>query len=224
MSAKAQLLWWGGAGLALMLVLWLVGQAVLPFIIGAGIAYLLDPLADRLERLGLSRTLAVVAITLAMVLVFVGFLLFLAPILIRQTSQLVAAMPDMINRLVDFLTERFPGILAEGGPVDSTLSNLGSLIGDKGAGVLGSVLGSISSVVGVIALIVIVPVVTFYMLLDWDDLVARIDKLLPRQHAPTIRRLASEIDATLSGFLRGQGTVMVIQGSFYSVALMMVGL
>lgn len=224
MTAKAQVIWWSCAGAALLLALWLLGQAILPFVLGAGVAYLLDPLADRLERAGLSRTLAVVTITLAAVLVFVAFLLLLAPIVIRQTAQLVESVPSMIDRLQEFLTARFPGLLAEGGPLESGLSNLASLVGEKGGDVLTSVLSSLSGVVGVIALFVIVPVVAFYLLLDWDRLVERVDALLPRQHAPTIRKLAREIDETLSGFIRGQGTVMLIQGTFYSVTLMLVGL
>ncbi|MFD1795551.1 AI-2E family transporter [Paracoccus aurantiacus] len=224
MSTRKQVIWWGTAGAVLLLVLWLLGQAILPFIIGAGVAYLLDPLADRMERAGLSRTMAVVTITLGALLVFITFVLFLAPIVLRQASQLVEAAPDMINRLQEFLVARFPSILAEGGPVESSLNNLSSLIGEKGGQVLTSVLSSISGVVGVIALFVIVPVVAFYLLLDWDRMVERVDKLLPRQHAPTIRRLAAEIDNTLSGFVRGQGTVMLIQGTFYSVSLMAVGL
>ena len=134
MSAKAQVIWWGTAGMALLLALWLLGQAILPFIIGAGVAYLLDPLADRLERAGLSRSLAVVTITLGAVLVFVAFLLFLAPIVIRQAVQLVDAVPDMLARLQQFLMTRFPNILAEGGPLDSSLQNVASLIGEKGGG------------------------------------------------------------------------------------------
>ncbi|AUM73267.1 AI-2E family transporter [Paracoccus jeotgali] len=224
MTARKQLIWWGAVGVALLLALWLLGQAILPFVIGAGIAYLLDPLADRLERAGLSRTLAVVAITLAAVLAFAAFVLFIAPIVIRQTVQLVEALPGMIARLQIGLTQRFPGILAEHGPLDQGLRDLASMIGDKGGKLLGSVLNSVASVVGVLALLVIVPVVAFYLLLDWDHLVARVDALLPRAHAPVIRHLAREIDRTLSGFVRGQGTVMLIQGSFYSLGLMAVGL
>ncbi|NHF73832.1 AI-2E family transporter [Paracoccus xiamenensis] len=223
-TRRKQAYWWAGITLAFMLVMWLLGQAILPFVIGAGVAYLLDPLADRLERAGLSRTWAVVTITLSALLVLVAFMLFLAPIVLRQAAQLVEAVPGMIQGLQDFLMQRFPGLLAEGGPLDSSLQNLASLVGEKGGQVLSSVLNSISGVVGMIALLVIVPVVAFYLLLDWDNLVARVDNLLPRQHAPTIRRLASEIDQTLSGFVRGQGTVMLIQGTFYSVSLMAVGL
>ncbi|WBU59170.1 AI-2E family transporter [Paracoccus albus] len=224
MSARAQVIWWSTAGIVLLLTLWLLGQAILPFVIGAGVAYLLDPLADRLERAGLSRIWAVVTITLVALVAFAAFLLFLAPIVVRQTAQLVESVPDMIDRLQAFLMARFPTLFAEGGPIDSGLNNLASLAGEKGGEVLTSVLSSISGVVGVIALFVIVPVVAFYLLLDWDHLVERVDALLPRQHASTIRRLAGEIDDTLSGFVRGQGTVMLIQGTFYSLALMLVGL
>jgi predicted PurR-regulated permease PerM len=79
-------------------------------------------------------------------------------------------------------------------------------------------------VVNVIVFLVVVPVVAFYMLMDWDHMVARIDHLLPRDHAPVIRRLAGEIDRTLASFVRGQGTVCLILGTFYAVALMVVGL
>ena len=223
-STRAQVIWWSAAGLALLVTLWLLGQAILPFIIGAGVAYLLDPLADRLERAGLSRALAVVLITAIAVLAFIAFVLILAPIILRQTAQLIASTPHMMGQLQAYLATQFPGILPEDGTVLSGLRRLGELVSAQGGAVLSSVLGSVAGVVSVIALLVIVPVVAFYLLLDWDNLVRRVDELLPRPHAPTIRRLATEIDATLSGFVRGQGTVMLILGTFYSLGLMAVGL
>ncbi|WP_090525392.1 AI-2E family transporter [Paracoccus isoporae] len=224
MSTRSQVIWWGAAMAALLLTLWLLGQAILPFIIGAGVAYLLDPLADRLERAGLSRTASVVLITLVAVMAFVGFVLFLAPMIVRQATQLVNAAPGMIEQFQDFMIQRFPGLLPEGGTIRAGLNNLAAAIGERGGEIIGSVLGSVAGMVSVIALLVIVPVVAFYLLLDWDRLVAHVDELLPRQHAPTIRRLAREIDQTLSGFLRGQGTVILILGVFYSLGLMLVGL
>ena len=179
-TRRKQAYWWTGAILIFMLVLWLLGQAILPFIIGAGVAYLLDPLADRLERLGLGRTASVALITVVAALAFVTFILFLAPLILNQAAQLVNAAPDMIEQLRGFLTERFPGLLPEGGTLQSSLNNLASMIGDKGGALLTSVLGSVASMVSVIALLVIVPVVAFYLLLDWDHMVARIDALLPR--------------------------------------------
>ncbi|WP_353620646.1 AI-2E family transporter [Paracoccus sediminicola] len=224
MSTRSQVIWWGAAAITLFLGLWLLGQAILPFIIGAGVAYLLDPLADRLERAGLSRIWAVVLITVIALLAFATFILFLAPMIIRQATQLINAAPGMIDEFQAFMVARFPGLLPEGGTIRAGLSNLATLIGERGGDILSSVLGSVAGVVSVIALLVIVPVVAFYLLLDWDNLVARVDALLPRQHAPVIRRLAGEIDETLSGFLRGQGTVILILGIFYSLGLMAVGL
>jgi predicted PurR-regulated permease PerM len=86
------------------------------------------------------------------------------------------------------------------------------------------VLASVSGLVNIIVLFVIVPVVAFYLLYDWDNMVAKIDALLPRDHAPTIRQLAREVDRTMAGFVRGQGTVCLILGAFYAIALALVGL
>lgn len=219
-----QVWYWGGAGVVLLLALWGLGNTVLPFLLGAGIAYLLDPVADWLERRGLSRTWSVVIISLGVVVLFAAAVLFLLPLLIRQTTQLIDTLPQMIQQLQAFLTNRYPGLLPEGGSVRSALSEISSVVGEKGPALLGTVLGSVASVVSVLALLVIVPVVAFYLLLDWDHMVARVDELLPREHAPTIRRLARDIDSTLSGFVRGQGTVIMILGTFYSLALFAVGL
>jgi len=89
---------------------------------------------------------------------------------------------------------------------------------------LQTVLSSAASVLNVIVFLIVVPVVAFYMLLDWDRMVARVDDLLPRDHAPVIRELASRIDRTLASFIRGQGTVCLILGAFYAMALMIAGL
>ena len=101
-TRRKQAYWWTGAILIFMLVLWLLGQAILPFIIGAGVAYLLDPLADRLERLGLGRTASVALITVVAALAFVTFILFLAPLILNQATQLVNAAPDNLSRATGF--------------------------------------------------------------------------------------------------------------------------
>lgn len=224
LSARTQVMWWGGAALLSGLVLWQLGTVIMPFLIGAGIAYLLDPIADRLERAGLSRTAAVSLITLVALLAFVAVTLLVVPALIRQTTALVQAAPGMVDRLQMFLAERFPDLLPEGGTIRSALSDLSSVLTERSGKLISSVLGSVAGLFSLIALFVIVPVVAFYLLLDWDHMVARIDALLPREHADTIRNLARQIDDTLSGFLRGQGTVIVILGTFYSVLLWLIGL
>ena len=221
---QKQITWWGVAAAVLLVSMWLLGQAILPFILGAGIAYMLDPIADRLERAGLSRTKSVVVITAVAILIFIAAIGFLVPVLVRQATALVQTAPEMLDKLQAFLAARFPDMLPEGGSVRSALNDMGKAIGERGSDLISTVMGSVRGVVSVIALFVIVPVVAFYLLLDWDEMVERIDDLLPREHAPTIRRIAGEIDDALSGFLRGQGLVILILGTWYGLALALVGL
>ena len=221
---RAQAKYWGIATAVFLFVLWWLGDVILPFILGGAIAYCLDPIADRLERLGLPRLAATIVITLVAILAFVILALLVIPTLVSQTTQLFNSAPAMFTAFQAFLTERFPSIMDEGGPVQSALQSLGETIRERGGALLNGVIGSLSGLVNVMVLFVIVPVVTFYLLLDWDHMLARIDALLPRDHAPTIRRLAREVDQTLAAFIRGQGTVMLILGAFYAIALMLVGL
>ncbi|WP_017997967.1 AI-2E family transporter [Paracoccus sp. N5] len=224
LPAQKQVWYWGAALAVLLLALWALGNAMMPFILGAAVAYLLDPLADRLERLGLSRTLAVVVITLAAILIMVAVMLMLVPVLVKQTTQLINTAPDMVAQLQQFLTSRFPQVFAEGSTINTALTDAGRKISESGMTVLSTVLGSVVGVFSLLALVVIVPVVAFYLLLDWDNMVARLDELLPRDHADTLRTLARDIDKALSGFVRGQGMVILILGTFYSIGLGLVGL
>lgn len=221
---RKQLLWWGVTAFTLALTLWLLGQAVLPFILGAGVAYLLDPVADRLERLGLSRTLAVVVITIVVVVAFVTVVLLVVPVLLQQATALIQTAPQMFEQARGFLDARFPDLIPQGAGLQQALTDLQARLGEQAGRLASTLLGSVTGAIGVIALLVIVPVVAFYLLLDWDHLVSAVDHLLPREHAPVIRQLASEIDDALSGFLRGQGVVIAILGTWYALALMIVGL
>ena len=224
LPVREQVTYWGLAAAGFLAVLWLLGDVLLPFVVGGAIAYLLDPVADRLERLGLGRILATVIITAGAILVFVVLALLIFPTLIRQASGLVATAPQMIQQVQAFLGERFPEVLDADSQLRQSLNGLGSMLQERGAQLVQGVLASVSGLVNVVLLVVLVPVITFYLLLDWDRMVARVDELLPRDHAPVIRRLAADIDATLAGFLRGQGTVCLILGTFYAVGLMLAGL
>ncbi len=224
LPGQKQILYWGGALGLVLLALWGLGNAIMPFIMGAAVAYLFDPLADRLERHGLSRTTSVVIITLCGLLAMVVLFLLLVPVLVRQTTSLVETAPEMFQQLQRFLMTRFPEVFTEGNPINTALTNMGKQISERGGELVSTVLGSVLGVVSMVMLIVIVPVVAFYLLLDWDNMVDRLDELLPRQHASTIRQLGHEIDDALSGFVRGQGLVILILGTFYSVSLGFIGL
>ncbi|MCV6598296.1 MAG: AI-2E family transporter [Mangrovicoccus sp.] len=224
LPVETQMRYWGIAAVVFFAALWFLGDQILPFVLGAAIAYLLDPLADRLEEWGLSRGMAVAVISVGFLLGFVIVAILLLPALARQAIELVNAAPELLRNLHDFVNARVPGGFSPGSPASEALASIGQNIQEKGTELLNGLLSSAMSIVSVVMLFFIVPVVAVYLLIDWDKLVARIDDLLPRDHAPTIRRLASEMDLVLGSFLRGQGTVCLIQGSFYAVALMLAGL
>lgn len=224
LPARQQVIYWSIAAAVFLVLLWVLSDVVLPFLVGSAIAYFLDPVADRLERMGASRAVATAIIFVLFILTVVVALFAVIPLLIQQTSGLIEAAPGIFENLRLFLTERFPNLFDEGSPVQTSLANLGATIQSRGAELLQTVLSSAAGVVNVIVFMVVVPVVAFYMLLDWDRMIARVDQLLPRDHAPTVRLLAARIDRTLASFVRGQGTVCLILGTFYAVALMIVGL
>lgn len=221
---RDQLKYWSIAGAVFLVVLWFMGDVLLPFLLGGAVAYFLDPVADRLERLGLSRALATAVITVAAILIFVLLALLVVPALINQAVSLVETAPQLFRDFTGFLTERFPTLLVEGSTLRSSLTSIGTTIQERGGELLETALSSFASIINILVLFVIVPVVSVYLLLDWDRMVASIDRLLPRDHAPTVRMLASDIDRTLASFVRGMGTVCLILGSYYAIALMLVGL
>ena len=223
-SAKRQARFWG-VGLAFgALFLWLLAGTLIPFLAGAAIAYFLDPVADRLERLGLKRIYATVIICIAGLLAFVLVLLLVVPAALSQIQALVAAVPDYIEQTEQLLAARFPELFEESSSLRRSLGSMEDSLRDGGLAAVNAVLVSSLALIDFIVILAITPVVAFYLLLDWDSAVAKIDAWLPRQHAPTIRRLAGEVDSVLAGFVRGQLSVCLILGTFYAVALMAIGL
>lgn len=224
LPVRDQVKYWGVALVALAIVLWVMGDVLLPFVLGGAVAYALDPLADRLERLGLSRVLSVAVITIIALVLFVIVALAVVPALVQQTVQLIELAPQLFRDLQAFLTDRFPQVMDEDSSVRTALVGIGDTIRDRGGQLVETALSSAASLLNVILLFVIVPVVAIYMLVDWDNMVARVDELLPRDHVGTIRELAREVDAVLAGFVRGMGSVSLALGVYYAVALWLVGL
>jgi len=224
LPVRQQVMYWGAAAAVFFFILWALGNVILPFIVGMAIAYFLDPVADRLQRVGLSRVMATLIISVNVVAVVVLLGLVIIPLFIQQATDLIAAAPALFEQLRTFLTERFPDLMDETSPLRQSLVSVGETIQARGGELLQNLLSSAAGVFNVVIFLVVAPVVGFYMLLDWDNMVARIDELLPRDHRPVIRRLAGQIDGTLASFVRGQGTVCLILGTFYAIALMVVGL
>lgn len=216
--------WWG-VGLALFIaLLWLLSDALLPFVLGAAIAYLTDPLADWLETHGLGRVLATVVITLGSIGIIALAILLLVPQLVDQLRQLIDVVPVWLDRARELLTAWISEVPDEGTLLNRALGDLRDAAQSWGGEVLRRVWSGGLAVVNFLAVILVTPVVAFYLLMDWDRLVAAIDDYLPRQHRPTIHRIAGDLDRVLAGFVRGQMTVCFVLGTFYAVALMVVGL
>jgi len=224
LPVRDQLKYWSIATAVFLVLLWYLGDVILPFVLGGAVAYFLDPVADRLELAGCSRAVATTIITISAALIFVIMALLVVPTLVEQTIALFKTAPQLAQELQAFLTDKFPSLMEQDSTVRKSLLAIGQTVQDRGVELLNTVLGSAVSIINIVLLFVIVPVVAFYLLYDWDHMVARVDDLLPRDHAPVVRQLAREIDQTLAAFIRGMGTVCLILGTYYAVALMLVGL
>jgi predicted PurR-regulated permease PerM len=224
LPVRQQATYWGIATAVFLVLMWFLGDVILPFILGAAIAYFLDPVADRLERVGLSRLLAVILIMIVGLITFVIFAVLVVPAIAQQAIALFNTAPDLYNRLQAGLVLQFPDLLDADSTVRQSFNAIGETIRERSGAMIETVLSSAASLINIVVLLVIVPVVAFYLLYDWDKMITRIDDLLPRDHAPVIRDLARDIDSTLAGFIRGMGTVCLIMATYYGLGLMLVGL
>ncbi len=224
LPVATQLKYWGIAALALILIFWLLGDAILPFVLGAGLAYLLNPIVERLVWLGLHRVLATALIALMALALMVMIALFLVPVLWAQALALLKEIPGVLTAFLEALQREFPSRIGEEGPVDRALTGLTEWLQSQAGELAETVYTSARTIISVLVLMVIVPVVAFYLILDWPRFLLRVDALLPRQHAPIIRRLMGEMDHAIGAFLRGMGTICVVMAIYYGVALSLVGL
>ena len=210
-------------------LVYLLRGALFPFVAGLAVGYLLDPLADRLESLKCPRGVAAAVILGAFFVAVVAILVVLAPILQAQVAGLVGRIPDYVDSLrglAEPIIAQFKGQLTDA-QMQQLREAAGGYAGDV-VGWLGGLLGGLFSggvaVLNVVSLIVIMPVVAFYLLRDWDRIVAALDALLPREAAGTLRQQLREIDTRLSGFVRGQALVCLALGTWYAVGLSLVAL
>ena len=211
-------------------LVWRLSPILMPFMLAGVFAYLGDPLADRLERLHLGRGLAASIVFLLMLLIVALALMLLVPFIQRQVARFVAALPAyaawFTHDAIPWLEQKLhiPASEFDASTVIARIREHIGTLGGIAATLLGYATRSGLAIIGVGIAVVLVPVVTFYLLRDWDKLIANIDALLPREAQPTIRRLARETDSVLGAFVRGQLLVMVALAIFYAVTLKLVGL
>ena len=220
---------WILGALVLALFIYLFSSILLPFVAGMVLAYFLDPVADRLQRLGFSRIAATVLILIGFVIMLVLGLVILIPILASQLTDFIAKLPEYLTQLQGLITSYDPKWIEQRFGVDanSLREGLNSLL-TTGFGFLTTVFQSIWSsgmaLFSIVSLFVVTPVVAFYMLLDWDRMVAKVDSWVPRDYVDTVRQLASEINVATAGFVRGQGTLCLVLGAMYAFGLTLTGL
>jgi predicted PurR-regulated permease PerM len=208
------------------LFIWLLAPVLMPFAIAAMLAYLGDPLANRLQRLGLGRTLSVSIVFVVLILVIVATLLLLVPLIARQIENLVENFPRYVewarNVAMPWLQTKLH-LDPNAFDTDRLMAQIKEHIGSIGT-VLGTLSRSGFGVVMWLTNLVLIPVVWFYLLRDWDRLVVWVDRMLPRSIEPTVAHLAREADAVLGAFVRGQLLVMLALAIYYGVALTLVGI
>ncbi len=228
-SLRRQLIFWTGALLVFIALLWLLGDVLLPFVAGMVLAYLLDPVVRKLQKLGLSRPIASVLIVMGAIALIAFALIMLLPILGEQIAGFVDRMPQYVERIRQLVQEQSQSwlgrLIGEKLPdAEKQLGGVAATAAGWAAGFLGSLLSGGRALVSVISIFVIAPIVAFYLLLDWERMIAAVDSWVPVPYRETVRGLAREMNAAISGFVRGQAIVCLILGTFYSVALISIGL
>jgi predicted PurR-regulated permease PerM len=224
-----QVWFWLATVVAIVLALWLLHGILLPFVAGMALAYLLDPFANRLERLGLNRAIAALLIVAMFILALLILAILFVPLVVAQLGALIDKLPGYVTRLQTLLTDPnrpWLGKILGEGVTDATKST-GDLV-RQGMGWLASFLRSLWSggqaLISFFSLAVVTPVVAFYLICDWHRMVATLDLWVPRPQVDTVRTLAREIDAAIAGFVRGQTALSMILASYYAIALTIAGL
>ena len=227
-TMQRQMAFWLAALGIFILMLWLLADILLPFIAGLAIAYFLAPLTDRLERMGVNRLVASLAIITIVVLLIVLVLLLIVPLLGSQLASLISNIPNYVAKLRSLVSDPgLPWLNRLFGNGLGTDKGIGELL-TQSVGWLTTFLTSLWSggraLVSLFSLIVVTPVVAFYLIYDWHKMVDAVDSWIPVHQRDTVHRLAREIDRAIAGFVRGQSAVCLILGSFYAIALTLSGL
>lgn len=234
MTARQHTIFWLGFGLVFLALVWVLSDILTPFVLGIGIAYFLDPLTDRVEQKGASRSMAA-GIVLLVFLAFLGLVLALTlPVLFDQFVRFFNALPSYVDNIkqamvpvVDWAQQRLT-LLSSSESFQEKASGYAGEAASKaiswGTEVLQQIWSGGSALFNLLSILIVTPVVAFYLLRDWDLMLKKLDGWLPRAQARTIRGLLREMNATISGFLRGQALVCIVLGLMYAVSLSLVGL
>jgi predicted PurR-regulated permease PerM len=229
MTFERQVAFWVAALAVFVAVLWLLSDVLLPFVAGMVLAYLLDPVARRAERLGIGRAVSALIVLTLVIVVLVVVVMAAAPVVSKQFVDFIENLPGYVTKLQSLVADPSRPWLAKifGGQISDPGKSVGNLV-TQGSGYVAGFLTSVWSggraVFSVLSLLVITPVVAFYLLLDWDRVIVTVDGWIPLPYRDTVRGLARDIDHAIAGFVRGQAVICLILAVYYAVGLTLSGL
>lgn len=229
MTLQKQVLIWAASFAVLVFALWLLSPILLPFLAGFVLAYFLDPVADRLQKWGISRlTAALLIVIMALIVVVTSFVVFV-PMLADQVGRFAGELPALIQSLATRLNAWAPqwmkdAVNTSGTDIQASVTQFAGKAADWILSVLKTLLSGGLALVNLVSLLVVTPIVAFYMLVDWDRMLATVDSWIPRDYVATVRELGRDVNSAMAGFIRGQGTVCLVLGMFYAAGLTFAGL
>lgn len=229
MTLQRQVLIWVASFAVLVLALWLLSPILLPFLAGFVLAYFLDPVADHMQKWGISRLAAALLIVVVALLLLVTALVVFVPMLVDQVGRFAGELPALIQSLAARLNAWAPqwmkdAVNTSGTDIQASVTQFAGRAADWILSVLKTLLSGGLALVNLVSLLVVTPIVAFYMLVDWDRMISTIDSWVPRDYVNTVRELGRDVNAAMAGFIRGQGTVCLLLGIFYAAGLSFAGL
>jgi predicted PurR-regulated permease PerM len=229
MNTSRPILFWIAIFVATTAIVVVLHQVLLPFVAGMVLAYLLDPLANRIERLGVNRAVATLAIIALAVAFITAMIILTVPIITRELSYFVERLPLYVRRVHTLATDPdrpwLSKIVGEGlGEAERSIGELTKFASGWFDSIIRSAWSGGRALISILSIGIVTPIVACYLLYDWNKMVATIDNWVPPAHRETVRALAREIDKTISGFVRGQSTLCLVLALYYAVALRLIGL
>ncbi len=222
-------MFWIAALAVFAAVVWLLNPVLLPFVAGMALAYLLDPAARRAEQLGIGRAISALIVLTLVIVALVVVVMAVAPIVSAQFAAFVDKMPGYVTRLQSLVSDPSRPWLANlfGGEMADPGKSMGGLVSQASGfatGFLASLWSGGRAVFSLLSLLIITPVVAFYLLCDWDRVLVTVDRWIPLPYRDTVRGLARDIDNAIAGFVRGQAVICLILAAFYAIGLTLTGL
>jgi predicted PurR-regulated permease PerM len=220
---------WIATVAAVVAMVVLLRQILLPFVAAIALAYLLNPIVERFERMGMNRSVAALGLITLFYVGLVGALAMAIPVVGSELAALIDKLPEYIGQLQAFATDPkrpwLRKIIGEGLlEAEQSAGELASMAANWIPSALRTVWSDTGAVISIFSLLIVTPIVTFYLLKSWKDLIAAIDHSIPAAQRETVRTLAGKLDDTIAGFLRGQGTICLILAFYYALALWLIGL